>query len=171
MGLLSLEKIRLRVNLISVLEYLKGWCEENRTRLFPVMPSERTRDNALILKYRRSQLNIRKHIFIVKNWGQGDWTQPQLVWAGCGVSLLEYVQKLSEQSPGQTALSGTAWPGYLQGSLPSSTILWSCDIRSNITLTLCWIKHNVTQTFSVKLAYFHSFSDIAMWSLIPELIC
>ena len=47
-------------------KYLKGRCKEDRARLFPVVPSARTRDNGNTQKHRRFCLNIRKHFFTVR---------------------------------------------------------------------------------------------------------
>lgn len=64
LGHFSLTKRRLRENLINVYEYMKGSSKEDRARLFSVVPSGRTRDNGLKLKYRRLCLNVRKHFFL-----------------------------------------------------------------------------------------------------------
>ena len=59
----SLEKRRLRRDLRNASKYLQGGCQEDGARLFPVVPSDRTRGNGHKLKPRKLQLNPRKNFF------------------------------------------------------------------------------------------------------------
>ena len=45
---------------------MKGGCEEDRARLFPVVPGARTRGHGHRQKHRRFPLNIRKQFFTVR---------------------------------------------------------------------------------------------------------
>ena len=50
-------------DLTNVYKYPNGGCKLDGARLFPVVPSDRTRGNGHTLKHRRFPLNIRKHFF------------------------------------------------------------------------------------------------------------
>lgn len=64
-------RMELRGSLIHVCKYLKGAWEEERARLFLLMPSDRTRDHGHKLKHWKFPLNIRKHfstVRVTKHW-------------------------------------------------------------------------------------------------------
>ena len=69
LSLFSLEKRRLRGDLIHTYKYLKGECQEDGTRLFLVVPSNKMRGNRHKLKHRKLWLNMRGHFFIVRVTG------------------------------------------------------------------------------------------------------
>jgi len=53
-------------DLINAYKYLQRGCQEDRARLFPVVPSDRARGNGHKLKQRKFQLKMRKNFFTVK---------------------------------------------------------------------------------------------------------
>ena len=66
LGMFSLEKRRLRDEMIELFKYLESCHTEEGQDLFSIIPECRTRNNGLKLKEARFRLNIRKILLTIR---------------------------------------------------------------------------------------------------------
>jgi len=100
-------------DLINAYKYLKGGCQEDGARRFPVVPSDRTRGNRHKLKQRKLQLNTRKNFFtlrVTEPW-------PRLPREVVESPSLEIFKTLPGQGPVQPALGDPASAGGLDQTI------------------------------------------------------
>ena len=93
LGFFILQKGIIRVKFYQcILKYPKEWFKQDVVRLFPVVPSDKTRDNGHKLEHRRFILNTRKHF----SYFESDQALEQI--AQCSGGVPPWMEILSNPS-------------------------------------------------------------------------
>ncbi|KAK4816119.1 hypothetical protein QYF61_011355 [Mycteria americana] len=128
LGLFSLEKRRIRADLINVHKYLKGGCKEDGAKF------DRTRGNGHTLKHRQLPPNIRKHFFTVRvteHWHR----LPRDVMESPSLEILK--------SHLDAVLGNRLWVALLEQGIPSKCRNTAQSmISSVISIIYCIIRLN-----------------------------
>ena len=132
MALFSLDRRRLRGDLINVYKYLKCGSQGDMANLFSALCGERTRGNCRKLEYRKCHTNMQRSFFTARVTEH--WTGcPRLTWTPTCVACCL-----------RPALQGVCawWSLEVPSSPYSPAILWFCDkITCSCVIKDCVIVH------------------------------
>lgn len=132
-AIFRLDKRRLRGDIINAYKYLKGRCQEDGARLFPMVLSDRTRGNRHILKHRKHHLNMRENFLTVR------MTEPWNRLPRQAVDIQNPPRRWScATSSGWTCFGRGVGLDVLQRSLPTPTTQWFCDSLTRSKLVPSW---------------------------------
>ena len=124
LGLFSLEKRRLRGDLRNAYKYLQGGCQEDGARLFPVVPSDRTRGNGHKLKHRKNFFPLR----VMEHWNR----LPRGAVESPSLEIFQtYLDAVLCSLLWVTLLGQGVGLGDPQRSLPTPAMLGFCDCATS----------------------------------------
>lgn len=139
LGLLTLEKRRLREDFIDVYKCLTKGCKEGGASLFLLVPSSRKRGNGHQPKHGRILLTVRRHSLLWRWPGPGtscpEWLRHLHPW---GYSKAMWTWAWASSSRWQWHWS--RWPLKVSSHFSHSVILW---FQPNILYLHTWIESSV----------------------------